>query len=1321
MPGSQFPRRISRQIRICALLTATLCLALLSTSRAASLAIDSLSGPVTQNEINSFKTYMQGQTPPQTPWGTLGGTGHNAWADGTGGRDLEAMGEMFQVSGDVSILNLMISWSDYCVSQRNDLMSSANGGQRVMWTGLIDKVWCPNWPTDMTDNQYLYCGCETEDVIGHLAFCAKLILQNPSLWNVTVPDGNPYGYGVTYLQRATNYLGKCDESNDEYFLKWFIQPGTSLIVPPSNSAWTALNENVTANNRQMMFTSGFQRLAEAHELLGDNPGRVTQYDAIVKASVTQCLTAITNYQQYMANGQLVYNWGYYPTSTSGSEATEIHAEYDIIGIYRAFNRINYGFTRPTLVPFGNTLVNVVYLGTNTFAVNVDGSGGVQGNFLYSGWLLPADWSTNVYGLLAGADFASSTYKSSPDIDAGILWMKNRRHLQFAVAPAPASRVIQAGSGTSFTLAVSPWGGFSNTVTLSVSGLPSGANASFSANSLNLGSLIYTSTNSTLSITTTGATPTGTYPLVISGVSGTVSNSATVNLVVGNYGISVAPSSQSAPIGSTNISYTVTVATNSGFSGSVSFGLSGLPSGATAGFNPATLSGAGNSTLTVSTTTSTPTGSYTLTLYGTNGAALATTTAGLSLSGPSALVWNGGSASDDNWTDSENWNGVSIAANASLQFDGANRLTPVNDTAAGTAYSNIVFNPGAGAFQLTGNPITLVGNITNNSPNPQTVGLGLNFGGNCSFIAASNTLVIGNGLTNTMGAASATTLTLSGTGILTNLLKSAASPGGTNIITLADPSANWTLVDNSTSAGMTVPWIISVIEGTFNYGNAGSAPTLTITTPNNTPQDNQIGALSGAVATFNMVNGTLTTSARFNTALSPNSTGIINQSGGTFNMGSQFQGANGSNSGEVSQVNLTGGAMNIGGGSGSFYLASRGTGTLTISGSASLNCGTLDLSRNANGNSIGSIGTVNLNGGVILASKVGTATANAATGLHGPSATFNFNGGTLRLNSSTAPFFQGSTVAPVIPITAVVRIGGAIIDTNGKTNVFAEPLLHDSSLGSTPDGGLTKNGSGSLVLASNVSYTGNTIINGGSLVLSNAVSLAASPILTIASGATLDATGRADQTLALASGQTLNGSGTVLGILQSPLGSTIAPGSSSIIGHLVLANNATLNGTVSMKLNKTAHTCDTVQALGTLNCGGTLSLTNLSGSLAPSDSFQLFTGSAPTGSFTNIVPVMPGSSLAWDLNSLASSGTIKIITAPPPHITHISPAAGQLSFTGFGGQPRANYYVLSTTNMSLPLAQWSMIATNSFDNSGNFQFSLTLNPNSPRCFYTLRLP
>jgi hypothetical protein len=38
-----------------------------------------------------------------------------------------------------------------------------------------------------------------------------------------------------------------------------------------------------------------------------------------------------------------------------------------------------------------------------------------------------------------------------------------------------------------------------------------------------------------------------------------------------------------------------------------------------------------------------------------------------------------------------------------------------------------------------------------------------------------------------------------------------------------------------------------------------------------------------------------------------------------------------------------------------------------------------------------------------------------------------------------------------------------------------------------------------------------------------------------------------------------------------------------------------------------------------------------------------------------------------------------------------------------------------------VSQWPVIATNSFDSSGNFQLSIAVNPNAPRCFYVLRLP
>jgi hypothetical protein len=159
----------------------------------------------------------------------------------------------------------------------------------------------------------------------------------------------------------------------------------------------------------------------------------------------------------------------------------------------------------------------------------------------------------------------------------------------------------------------------------------------------------------------------------------------------------------------------------------------------------------------------------------------------------------------------------------------------------------------------------------------------------------------------------------------------------------------------------------------------------------------------------------------------------------------------------------------------------------------------------------------------------------------------------------------------------------------------------------------------------------------------------------------------------------------------------------------------------MKLNKGGLTNDVLQVGGLLGGSGTLMLTNIAGTLAPEDSFQLFNASSYSVTFTNIVPAMPGSGLAWDVSNLSSSGKIAVMKAASPQIGHVGVSGGQLSLSGSGGPPRANYYVLASTNAALPLNQWANIATNSFDNSGNFQWSTSLDPTAPQCFYVLRLP
>src|SRR3989449_6222525 len=61
--------------------------------------------------------------------------------------------------------------------------------------------------------------------------------------------------------------------------------------------------------------------------------------------------------------------------------------------------------------------------------------------------------------------------------------------------------------------------------------------------------------------------------------------------------------------------------------------SGLPAGATASFNPSTVTAGGSSTLTIGTTSSTPAGSYTVTVTGTGASATHSTSVSLTVTAP----------------------------------------------------------------------------------------------------------------------------------------------------------------------------------------------------------------------------------------------------------------------------------------------------------------------------------------------------------------------------------------------------------------------------------------------------------------------------------------------------------------------------------------------------------------------------------------------------------------------------------------------------------------------------------------------------------------
>jgi hypothetical protein len=108
-------------------------------------------------------------------------------------------------------------------------------------------------------------------------------------------------------------------------------------------------------------------------------------------------------------------------------------------------------------------------------------------------------------------------------------------------------------------------------------------------------------------------------------------------------------------------------------------------------------------------------------------------------------------------------------------------------------------------------------------------------------------------------------------------------------------------------------------------------------------------------------------------------------------------------------------------------------------------------------------------------------------------------------------------------------------------------------------------------------------------------------------------------------------------------------------------------------------------------------------------------------FTNIVPASPGFGLAWDLSQL-NAGRIGVASVPitPPAITETILAPAGLVFVGTGGVPGLTFHVLTTTNVSVPLSNWFVTGTNTFDAVGNFRLTNEISPNVPQQFYRLRL-
>ena len=248
-------------------------------------------------------------------------------------------------------------------------------------------------------------------------------------------------------------------------------------------------------------------------------------------------------------------------------------------------------------------------------------------------------------------------------------------------------------------------------------------------------------------------------------------------------------------------------------------------------------------------------------------------------------------------------------------------------------------------------------------------------------------------------------------------------------------------------------------------------------------------------------------------------------------------------------------------------------------------------------------------------------------------------------------------------------------------------------------GLIKLGTGTLTLNGAGSLTNSTTVSAGTLVVNNTWT---------------------GTNVTVSSSATLSGGGTINAAIQIGSGGTLAPGIAAptilnVTSNLLFA----AGGTAHMYINAGTVTCDRVAGMPALTYGGTLTVTNLGGTFALGQSYQLFSAVNYSGSFsaTNL-PVLSG--LAWNWNP--ASGTLSVISGVATNPTNLTATVSSGSLKLSWPADHTGWRLLVQTNhlltgISSNTNDWGTVAGSAATN----QVSLPIDSTKPTEFYRLAYP